>query len=78
MELSNKLLEQVPFITRPKIEERILIVVDKSTHEGHLSQPIQTNNKQLKIAVTFLTDYNGKFNITDLNKNLCFKKTNTD
>ena len=42
--------------------------MDKSTHEEHLSQPLQTNNKQFKIAVTFLTGYNGIFNVTNSNK----------
>ena len=41
----------------------MLIVLDKSTHEGSLSQPLQTNKKQYKIAVTFLTGYNGIFNL---------------
>ena len=45
MELPNKFLEQVAFKTRPKIEEHMLIVMDKSTHEELLSQPLQTNNK---------------------------------
>ena len=36
----------------------MLIVMDKSTHEQHLSQPLQTNNKQFKLAITFLTGYN--------------------
>ena len=57
MELPNKLLEQIAFITRPKIEQHMLIVMEKSTHEEHLSQPLQTNNKQLNIAITF---FNGK------------------
>ena len=39
--------------------------MEKSTHEDHLSQPLQTNNKQCKIAVTFPTGYNGIFNVTD-------------
>ena len=39
----------------------MLIVMDKSTHEEHLSQPLQTNNKQLKIAITSLNAYNGIF-----------------
>ena len=55
MELSNKLSEQIAFITGAKIEEHLLTVMDKSTHEEHLSQPLQTNNKQFKRAVTFLT-----------------------
>ena len=61
MELTSKLLEEIAFNTRPKIEEHMLIVMNKSTHEEHLSQPLQTNNKQFKIAVTFLTAYNGIF-----------------
>ena len=46
MELPSKLLEQVAFNTRPKIEEHTLIVLNESTHEKHLIQPLQTNNKQ--------------------------------
>ena len=46
MDLSTKLFEQKDFNTRQKIEEHMLIVMDKSTHEEHLSQPLQTNNKQ--------------------------------
>ena len=67
MELPSKLLEQIAFNTRPKIEEHMLIAMDKSTHEEHLSQPLQTKNKQIKIAVTFLTAYSGIFNITNKN-----------
>ena len=78
MELPSKLLEQIAFNTRPKIEEHMLINMDKSTHEDHLSQPLQTNNKQFKIAVTFLTGYNGTFNVTKSNINFYFKKTTTD
>ena len=33
MELRSKVLEQIAFITRPKIEEHMLGVMDKSTHE---------------------------------------------
>ena len=65
MELPSKILEQIAFKTRAKIEEHMLIIMDKSTHEEHLSQPLQTNNEQFKIAVTFLTGYNGVFNVTD-------------
>ena len=53
MELPSKLLEQIAFNTRPKIEEHMLIIMDKSTHEEHLFEPLQTNNKQFKIAVNF-------------------------
>ena len=75
MELPSKLLEQIAFNTRPKIEEHMFIVVNKSTHEEHLSQPLQTNIKQFKIAVTFLTGYNGIFNVTNENNKFYFKKT---
>ena len=78
MELPSKLLEQIVFNTRPKIEEHLLIVMDKSTHEEHLFQPLQTNNKQFKIAVTFLTAYNGIFNVTSDNNKFYFTKSITD
>ena len=78
MELPSKVIEQIMFNTRPKIEEQMLIVMDKSTHEEHLSQPLQTNNKRIKIAVTFLTAYNGIFNVTDKNIKFCFVKSITD
>ena len=45
MELPSKLLEQIAFNTRSRIKEHISIPMDKSTHEEHLSQPLQTNNK---------------------------------
>ena len=32
MKLPSKILEQVAFKTRPKIEECMLIVMDKTTH----------------------------------------------
>ena len=78
MELPSKLLEQIAFNTRPKIEEHILIIMDESTHEEHLSQPLQTNNKQFKIAITFLSAYNGIFNVTNLNNKFYFTKSATD
>ena len=54
MELPSKILEQTAFNTRSRIEEHILIGMDKSTHEEHLSQPLPTDNKQFKMAVIFL------------------------
>ena len=78
MELPSKLLEQIAFNTRPKIEEHMLIVMDKSTHEEHLFQPLQTNNKQFKIAITFLSAYNGIFNVTSDNNKFYFTKSITD
>ena len=53
MELPSKLLEEIAFNTRPKREEHISVAMDENTHEEHLSQPLQTNNKQFKLAVTF-------------------------
>ena len=52
--------------------------MDKSTHAEHLSQALQTKNKQFKIAVTFLTGYNGIFNVTNTNNKCYIKKTITD
>ena len=78
MEHPSKLLEQIAFNTRPKLEEHMLIIMDKSTHEEHLSQPLQTNNKQFKIAVTFLSGYNGIFNVTNSNNKFYFKKSFED
>ena len=59
MELPSKLLEQIAFNTRPKMEEHMLVVLVVSTQGEHLSQPLQTNNKQIKIALTFSTGYIG-------------------
>ena len=78
MDLPSKLLEQIAFKKRAKIEEHTLIVMNESTHEEHLFQPLQTNNKQFKIAVTFLTGYNGIFNVTNSNNKLYFTKSVTD
>ena len=41
----------------------MLINMDESTHEEHLSHPLQTNIRQFKIAVTFLTGFNRFFNV---------------
>ena len=76
--LPSKLLEQIAFNTRPKIEEHLLIIIDKSIHEEHLSQPLQSNNKQFKIAITFLSAYIGIFNVTDSNNKFYFTKSITD
>ena len=66
--ISSKILEQITFNTRPKIQEHMLIVMDKSTHEELLFQTLQTNNKQFKMAVTFLSGYNGIFDVTNSNR----------
>ena len=52
MERPGKLLEQIAFNTRAKIEELLLIVMEESIHEEHLFQPLQTNNKQFQIALS--------------------------
>ena len=76
MELPSKLLEQIAYYTRPKIEEHMLIVMDKSIHEERLSQPLQFNNKQFIKAVTFLSGYNGIFNVTNSNSKFYFENNN--
>ena len=55
MDLPINLLEQIAYKTRSRIQEHMVKVRDKSTHEEHLSQPLQSNNKHLKKTVTFLT-----------------------
>ena len=76
--LLGEMLEQMAHNTRPKIEEQVLIGMDKSTHEEHLSQSLQTNIKRFIIAITFLTGYNGIFIVTCSDNIFYFKKTNTD
>ena len=69
-----ELLEQRAYNTKSKIEEHFLVAMEKNTHEEHLSQPLQTNNKQFKIAITFLTGYDGIFNVTNLNNKFFSRK----
>ena len=52
-------------------------VMVKSTHEDHLFQPLQTDNKQFKIAVAFLTGYNGTFIVTNKNNKIYLAKSIT-
>ena len=78
MELPSKLLEQITFETRLQNEELTLIVMHKGKHKEHLSQPLQTNNKQFKIAVTVLTGYNGIFNVTNSINKIYFLNSITD
>ena len=47
MELSSKLLEKIVFNTRPRIQEHMLITMDKSTDEVFLSQPLRTEKKTI-------------------------------
>ena len=53
MELPSQFSEQIAFNTTPKVEEHMLVGMDKSTHEESLSQGLQINNKQTKMAVSF-------------------------
>ena len=48
MELPSKLLEQIAINTRPKIEEHMLIVMDKSTYPNHYKLIIN-NIKKLSV-----------------------------
>ena len=47
----------------------MFIVIDKSLHEEHFSQQLQTNKELLKKAVTFLSGHSCIFNDTTKNKN---------
>ena len=78
MELPNKILEAIAFNTRPKIEKHMLIPMGKSTHEEHLSIPLQTNNKQFKRTMTILSGCNGICNVMNSNAKFCFAKSTTD
>ena len=78
MELPSKILEQNAFNTRPKIEEHMIIVVNNSTHEENISQPLQTHSRQCKTAVTFLAGYNGISKVTDKKKRFYFTKIIND
>ena len=78
MELPSNLSEQIAYNTRLKKEEHMLFVIDKSTHEDHLFNPLQTNKKQFKIVLTFPTGFNGIFNVTISNNKLYFKKSFTE
>ena len=42
----------------------MLNVMEKFPYEENLSQPLQTHNKQFKITIAYLTDYNGIFSVT--------------
>ena len=46
--------------------------MDKSIHEKNLSHPLQTDNKLLKLAVTFSTGYNAIFIIRSKTDKFCF------
>ena len=52
--------------------------MDGSIYEEHLSQTIQTKNKDFKIAVTYLTGYKCIFIVTEKNNQFYFAKSITD
>ena len=78
MKLPSKILEEIAFVTNPKTKEHMLIVLDKSILQENLSQSLQTNNEQFKIAITFLTGYNGISKVTNKNNKNYFTTTNDD
>ena len=47
MEPSSEILKQIAYSTRSKTEKHLLITMDQSTDEKHLSHPLQTNIRQL-------------------------------
>ena len=52
--------------------------MDKSTLEEHLFQSLQTNNRQFKIPIIFLSAYNGILKVTNKNNNFYFTKSISD
>ena len=50
----------------------MLLVMDESILEKNISQLLQTYKEQFIIAITFLTGYNGIFNVTSKNNNFTF------
>ena len=80
MELLSKILERTAFNTRPKVEEHVLNIIDKPTHEEHKFQLLHTHNKQYKLflIVTFLDVTNGSFFITSKNDEILFTKSSRD
>ena len=56
----------------------MLLVMDKSVDEENLTQPLETNHKEFKIAITFLTGYNGIFIVTDKKTKFYFIRSIND
>ena len=78
MDLSCKLLERITFNTRPKCEEIMLIVINKPTYEKKLSPLLQTDDERFKIAIAFLTGFDGIFNVTNKNNKFFFTRSIND
>ena len=68
MELPSTKLGEIANNTRPIIEDHLLSVMDDSTHEELLSQLLERNKNQFKIAFTFSAGYRGMFNVTNSKK----------
>ena len=78
MEVPSKLLEQIAFNTRPKIEERMLIDMDKFVMKSTYLNRYKLIINNFKVAIMFLTGYKCIFNVTDKNKKYYFIKSITD
>ena len=65
-------MEKKAFNTRHNVEKHMLIVMDVSIHEQNSCEPKQAKKGQLKLAVAFLPDYKGIFNVTNKNNNFIF------
>ena len=52
MQLSRKFLQLIPLIIRAKTEEHMLFLMEKSTHEESLSQPIQANIHSNSLSIS--------------------------
>ena len=70
MELPCKQLQEIANNTRPIIKGNMLSVMHASAHEEHLSQLLERNNNQFKVAITFLTGYRGIFNVENSNNKI--------
>ena len=75
MELFKKFLQQK---ARPEMGELVLFVLDKSTREGILSQPLQTHKKHFEVTINFLTGYDGIFIVTNGNNKFYLTTANND
>ena len=71
MEISSKLIDQIALKTRPEIEEIMLIITYIPFHEAHQSQPLQSNKKEFKIDVTFLSGFKSIFKVTNKKNKFC-------
>ena len=71
MELPIKLSQQIAYNARANTEKHMSIVPLLTTITN--SQPLQTNNEQIEIAVSFLTGPIGIFNVTNKKIQFYFK-----